>query len=96
MIGDVPAPVGVDELGADRVRVDQEVVEGPARPQGEDVGVLQQEQVVVRGVGEQAVLQGVGVGVRHPPQPPQSQHYSSASQSRVSMMSFSRARKAAA
>ena len=96
VVGDVPASVGADELGADRVRVDQEVVEGPASPQGEDVGVLQQEQVVVRGAGEQAVLQGVGVGIRHPPQPPQAQHYSSVSQSRVSMMSFSRARKAAA
>jgi hypothetical protein len=59
------------------------------------VGVLEQQQVVVGRAGEQAVLEGVRVAVGDPPQPADPQHYSSASQSRVSMISRSRSRNAA-
>lgn len=96
MVGDVAAPVGAHHLGAQGLGVDEEVVEGAAGAQGDDVGVLQQQQVVVGRVSEEPPLEGVRVGVGHPPQPPDAQHYSSASQSRVSMISRSRARNATA
>jgi len=61
------------------------------------VRVLEQQQVVVVAVAEQATLQGVGVGVADPPEPPDAQRpagHSSAAQSRVSSSSFTRCTKA--
>ena len=67
------------------------------------VRVLGEEQVVVGRVCVQPVLEGVGVLVPHPPQPPHVERsgggsgaQSSDSQSRVSMISRTRARNAAA
>ena len=70
-------------LGPDGGGVHQQVVQRPPRPQGEDVRVLEQEQVVVGRVDEQPVLEGVGVLVGDPPQPPDPQHHELASDSPV-------------
>jgi hypothetical protein len=68
------------------------------------VRVLEQEQVVCV-ADEEAVLQGVGVAIGHPSEPPHPQRgvvdtprraQSSASQSRVSRISRTRAMNAAA
>ena len=68
MVGHVAAPVAADQLGPDRRRRHQHVGEIGPDPEGVDVGVLEQEQVVV-GRREQRLLQGVGVPVPDPPEP---------------------------
>jgi hypothetical protein len=74
VVRDVAAPIGVDELGSDRRRIDEHVGEIGARPHREDVGVLQQQQPVVGPVGEQPVLQRVGIPVGHRAQPSHPEH----------------------
>ena len=60
--------------------------------------MLQQQQMVLAPVFEQGALYGQRLLVGHPPQPPdpQRQAQSSASQSRVSRMSFAFTKKRAA
>ena len=95
MVGDVAAPVGLDQLGPDVGGPDEQVGQVGPDTEGEDVRVLEQQQVVLV-APEQTVLERVGVLVADRPEPPDPERQSSISQSRVSMISRSRARKAAA
>ena len=95
VVGHVAAAVAVHELGADRGGVDEHVLGLGPPAEGEHVRVLEQQQVVVGAVGEQAVLEGVGVPVGNAAQPADPERHSSAVQSRVSMISRSRSRNAA-
>ena len=61
-----------------------------------DVRMLEQQQVVVAARLEQRVLEVECLAVGHAAQPPHSQGHSSASQSRVSMISLTFTRKWAA
>ena len=70
VVGDVAAPVGADQGRAEVVGVGEDVVERPPQAEGEDVRVLEEEQVGVGGPLEQRPLEGVGVGELRPPQPP--------------------------
>ena len=74
MVGDVAAPVGADQGRTEVVGVSEDVVERPPQAEGEDVRVLEQEQVGVGGPLEQRPLEGVGVGELRPPQPPGPEH----------------------
>ena len=67
--GDVAAPVGPFEVGADLTGGRQEVLGG--RPDAECVDgmVLEQQQVVVGALGEDPLLEGEGVPVADPAQP---------------------------
>ncbi len=78
VVGDVAAAVRAHELGADRGRVDQEVVELTSPAEGEHVGVLEQQEVIVRGALEEAVLEGVGVLVADGAQPAGAQGHGAA------------------
>ena len=95
VVGDVAASLHRHEFGAHRHRVDPHVdVEVGPRSVGEDVWVLQQEEVVGRAVLEQHGLQGQGLAIRHAPEPTHTKRtgrhacgqtrQSSANQSRVS------------
>jgi hypothetical protein len=97
VVGDVAAPVGPDEVRPHGRGLDQHVGGVGPHPERVDVRVLEQEQVVV-GPGPQARLEGERVGVGDPPQPadPQPGQAISAAQSRVSRISLTLARKAAA
>ena len=98
MVGDVAAPVGADQVGAQVVGAVEDVVERPPQAEGVDVRVLEEEQVGVGGPLEQGPLEGVGVGERARPShraPAAARpRHSSWDQSRVSRMSRTRARKA--
>ena len=103
VVGDFAAPVGLHHLGPQGLHVGQQVPPLPPPAQGHHVGVLQQQQVVVAGAAVEPPLQGQGVAVADPPQPADAQggggradQRTSASQSRVSMISLTRCRKAAA
>ena len=103
VVGDLAAPVGLHHLGPEGLNVGQQVAPAAPAAQGHHVGVLQQQQMVVAGAAVQPPLQGQGVAVGDPPQPADAQgrvrpggQRTSASQSRVSMISLTRCRKAAA
>ena len=89
VIRDVAAAVGVDELGADRRGIAQDVLALRARTERVHVRVLLQQQVLLVGVLVHRALQRLRLAVRDEPEPAHLQrgrgrHASSASQSRVS------------
>ena len=96
VVGDVPAAVGALEHGADQHRVDEDMALVGVRPERVGVGVLQEEQIVVGGLGGQGMLQRERLVVRHRPEHPDAQHrsapQSSAPQSRLLSRSETRAR----
>ncbi len=101
VIGDVPAPVHVVQLGSHPVQcflVDQQVRPVAVATHGVGVGVFEEEQVVVAAVQDPAFmdrpLQVPRLPVREPAQPAGTQHHcSSDSQSQVSRFSLMRRRK---
>ena len=107
VVGDVATPISLDELGTKRTKlisVDQQVLTGGAATRGDRVGMLQEKQMITA-TDEQRPLKGQRVSVRDPPEPtdPKSPvvaraggQRTSASQSRVSMISFTRCMNAAA
>ena len=98
MVGDVTAPVGAHEVGADRRRRHEHVGGIGRLAERVDVRVLEEEQVVVGGALEERPLELVGLPVRDPPEPADAQraHASSASQSVPWIVSFMAWRNAAA
>ena len=96
VVGDVPTPVGPLEHGADLRRVDEDVALVRVRPKRVGVRVLQEEQVVVRGLDGEGVLQCRGLVVRDRSEGPNAQHragpQSSAAQSRLLSSSETRAK----
>ena len=75
VVGDVAASVDCHQLGADGGRFDEHVgVQVGAWTVGEDVRVLQQQQVLLVPVGEQRLLDAQRLPVGHPPQPAHPQH----------------------
>ncbi len=96
VVGHVAAAVGALERRADRRGVDEDVPVVGVRAERVDVRVLQQEEVVVRGLAGQRVLQRGGLVVRDRPEGPDAQHrpapQSSAAQSRVPRSSATFAR----
>ena len=73
VIGDVSAPVRVDDRGAQRLDIDKQVVSRRAPTQRDDMVVLEQEQVVLGRVITQLALQGNGVSVVDSAEPANSQ-----------------------
>ncbi len=75
MVGDLATPVGPHHLGPHGGRVDQHVL-GPApHAEGEDVGVLHQQEVVVAAPPPvEGPLHGQGVAVAHPTEPSHPEH----------------------
>ncbi|MEI2706597.1 MAG: hypothetical protein V9E89_15410 [Ilumatobacteraceae bacterium] len=70
VVGDVTTALDADQFGVDGGGVDAHVHRQiGARPVGEDVRVLQQQQMVLGAVVEQRLLQGQRLAVRNPPQP---------------------------
>ncbi len=68
VVGDIATPIGVDELGADRVGIDEDVLGPRPNPEGVHMRVLQQEQVLGP-AGAKGVLEGEGVPVANAPEP---------------------------
>ena len=107
MVRDVAAPVRVDDLAteaADFCPIEQKMGLGRPPADGDRVRVLEQKEMV-GDTAEEPALEREGVVVRDPPQPPDVERplsrgrrgqRTSASQSRVSMISFTRCMKAAA
>ena len=107
VVGHLAAPVGLHDRAAQRLDIDQQVLPPPAPAQRHHMGVLQQQQVIVGGVGVEAALERQGVLVGNPAEPADPKRRAggglrcraqriSASQSRVSMISLTRCRNAAA
>ena len=102
VIRDVTAALDGDEVGPDRGRVAPQVGgEIGVGAVGEDVVVLEQQQVLFGAVVEQRLLHGQCFAIGHPPQPSDPQqgarrHQNSEDQSRVSSSSLTRLRKPAA
>jgi hypothetical protein len=100
VVRDVAAAVGPHELGSDGSGRDEDVAEIGTRTERVHVGMLEQQQVVVGAALVEPALERVGVAIRDAPEPTCLQggptHVSSASQSRVSRISFIRRRNAAA
>ena len=69
VVGDVTTPVGAGQLGTDRTRRHQHVAEVGPHAQGVDGWVLEEQQVVVGALLEQAALQVERLAVRNPAQP---------------------------
>ena len=69
MVGDVASPVSSRQLGPDRLRGDQDVLGLSPDPERVDVGMLEEEQIVVSGPGEQGALERVGIAVADPSEP---------------------------
>ena len=69
VVGDVAAAVGLHELGADRLGVDQHVLGLGPHAERVDVRVLEQQQVVARSARAEGALQSVGVPVADAPEP---------------------------
>ena len=90
VVGDVPATIGVNELGPDRLRIHEDVLGDRADAKCVHVWVLEEEQVLSPAHSVQGVLQDMGVPVTDAPEPadvqlPARSAQSSASQSRDSM-----------
>ena len=97
VVGDVAAPIRLDQFGAELGRIHQHVAELGAQSHGVDGVVLQQQQPVIAAAGlGQRPLEGEGVGVTDPTQPTNPQGHSSADQSLVSRISLTSAMKAEA
>ena len=60
VVGDVATPVGVDELGADRLRIDEDVLGARPHAEGVHMRVLQQEQVLATAPARRAPAAGRG------------------------------------
>ena len=73
VIGDVSAPVRVDDRSAHRLDIDKQVVSRRAPTQRHDMVVLEQEQVVLGRVITQLALQGDGVSIVDSAEPANSQ-----------------------
>ena len=69
VVGDVAAPVGGHQLPSLGLDVDQDVGGRRRASEGDHVGMLEQQDVVVV-VGLESPLQGEGVVVRDPAEPP--------------------------
>ena len=69
MVGDVTTPVGAGQLGTNCTRRHQQVAEVGPDAQGVDGWVLEEQQVVVGALLEQAALQVERLAVRNPAQP---------------------------
>ena len=98
VVRDVATPADADELGADVSGVTTQVaVEIRSRPVGEDVRMLQQQQVLLASTVEQRLLDGQRLPVRDRAEPADAQHQDvNSDQSRVSRISLIRLRKLAA
>ena len=102
VIGDVATPVDLMDLGADgggEFRGDEDIGAVAEPPHGVGVGMLEQQQVVVRGTARNPALvkgplQVPGLLVGQPAEPagPELGHASSCSQSQVSRFSLIRLR----
>lgn len=107
MIGDVAATIGLDNLTAETiefVEIHKEVLTRCALARGDRVWMLQ-EQEVIRAALHEGPLNDQRIGVRDTAEPPDLEgplvegdrgQRTSASQSRVSMISLTRCMKAAA
>ncbi len=108
MIGDVAAPVGVDDICAQGLDIDEQMLERCAIAERDDVIVLEKKKVIVP-TGDELALKRQRVAIPNSAEPanPQVQvmldvgangsgQWISASQSRVSMISWIRWRNAAA
>src|ERR1019366_76705 len=91
VIGDVTAPVGSDELGTDRLRVDENVLGLGAHAEGVDVRMLEQEQVLLGACVAQVLLQDVRAPVPDAPEPADAQLAPRCAQSSESQSRDSRA-----
>ena len=69
VIGHVTAPVDMDQVGAHRRRLDQHVAHVAVHPDGVDVRMLEEEQVVVVGPRGDGPLQGPRLLVGQSAQP---------------------------
>ena len=58
MVGHLAAAVGLHHRAAQGLDVDQQVLAAPTPAQGHHMGVLQQQQMIVVGVGVKAALEG--------------------------------------
>jgi hypothetical protein len=107
VVGDVTPTIGLDHLTArraDLLLVDEEMIAWRATTACDRVGMFEQQQAVV-GSDNQGALKGEGVAVRDPAEPTDTKgpigarsvgQRTSASQSRVSMISLTRCMNAAA
>ena len=69
VVGDVTTPVGAAEFGTGGGGIHQQVRDGGPRTHRDDVGMLEQQQVVAGTVGVQAPLQRPGLVVADPAEP---------------------------
>ncbi len=74
VVSDVAAAVGLFEGGAHGSRIDQNVRPIGVDPQREDVGMLEDEQILVVGVLRQRMLQDVRLVIGNRPQGANPQH----------------------
>ncbi len=73
VVGDVAAAVGTDQLRTDSFGSDEHVGGIGPHAQREDVGMLEQQQMVVGRMLEQRVLQRERIAVAHTTEPPDAQ-----------------------
>jgi len=69
MIGDVTATIGLYQFGTDIARVDEHICSVGPDPEGKDVRVLHDQQVVPARTAEERPLKGVRVPVVDPAEP---------------------------
>jgi hypothetical protein len=77
VVRDVATAVGTHDLGSDRRRVDQHVCGVAPYPDGEDVWMLEKQQMVVRVARMKSVLEYVGLLVGDSTEPPDPEHLAS-------------------
>ena len=110
MVGHVTTPVCLDQLSAERLDIGKQMLGRGAPARRHNMGMLQQQEILVLTIDEQRSLQPECITIGDPSQPADPQgplgqnrtvvhgpaQRTSASQSRVSMISLTRCRNAAA